>query len=127
VSALRYSGEVRIRITYREARFAERYSDGTPRFPNGSYRCYLTGPGGMKATVIVGAPAFLSHAVDCSEAFDEAAHAALSFADHKDADASDPHDDQNWSSQAAYKVDGAGWHVSRTSSAADCWPQEVST
>jgi hypothetical protein len=102
MSTLRYCGEIRIRITYLER--------GPHR--NGSYRCYLTAPGGAKVTIIVGAPAYLSHGVDSSEAFDETAHAAISFADNE------PESDADWSSAAAVKADGTGWLIGRSEATA---------
>jgi hypothetical protein len=111
VSTLRYSGEIRIRVTYLDVA----YPDTRARLGNGRYRCFLRGPGGMTTTVIVGAPAYLSRAVDSPEAFDDAAHAAISFAES---------DDQNtntheWANAAACKPEG-GWHIGRSPSAA--WP-----
>jgi hypothetical protein len=51
---------------------------------NGEYRCRIvpnrTVDVDMAAVIHVGAPAILEHAVDSAEAFDGAAHAALSFA-----------------------------------------------
>ena len=104
MSTLRYSGEIRIRVTYLDGSLTT-----APR-----YRCFLRGPGDLTATIIVNAPAYLSHAVDSPEAFDDAAHAALSFAEN---------DDRDWSvhAHAAFKADGTGWHVGRTPSAA--WPK----
>ena len=72
MSALRYCGAVRIRVTYLELRQAD------TRAPNGSYRCHIT-CGADSVTQYVGAPLCLSGAVDSPEAFDSAAHAALSF------------------------------------------------
>lgn len=81
MSSIRYCGSLRIRVTYVEPR-GEMYSDGTLRDVNGTYRCNIT-PYTENTdiiTVYVGAPAFLSHDVDSSEAFDAAASAALAFA-----------------------------------------------
>jgi hypothetical protein len=48
---------------------------------------------------------YTRHAVDCPEAFDDAAHAALSFAD----------DDgpNNWADHSTSKPDGSGWLIER--------------
>jgi len=103
MSALRYSGEIRIRVTYRDSD-GETYSDGTFRHPNGFYRCILT-CGNERAKIIVGAPAFLSHAVDSSEAYDDVARAAIAFADDESG---------VWGERASYAADGSDWHVGRT-------------
>lgn len=79
MSAVRYSGRVRLRITYQEPRQRDVYADGTLRHPNGSYRCVVSSPAGVGA-IEVGAPEWLPGAVDSSEAFDGAAEAALAFA-----------------------------------------------
>lgn len=108
--SVRYSGVVTIRITYRDASTSDVYPDGTPRNFNGTYRCVLSRPkpqGSRTKTyrhvVIVGAPAFLSHAVDSVQAFDDAARAALSFGSH---------DDSDWG-ENAWQTD-SGWHVGRS-------------
>ncbi len=106
MSTKRYSGEIVIRITY-----IETYD------PNGMYRCFLKGPNGQTETVFVGAPAFLSEAVDSPEAFDSAAEAAIAFADHEAGE-----NGIRWGELAAYDIDGAGSHIGR--SPAKAWPQE---
>lgn len=116
MSTLRYSGEIRIRVTYLEA-----HRGGGN---NGAYRCYLRGPGGMATTVIVGAPAYLSHAVDSPEAFDEAAHASIGFADDSDEEKEERLSCYHWANIAAHKADGSGWHVGRSEKQA--WPDEPS-
>ena len=83
MSTLRYSGDVCIRVTYHDARRDDVFADGTPRNPNGFYRCFLRSEGDT-ATIIVGTPAYLTHAVDSPEAFSDAARAAIAFADHED-------------------------------------------
>jgi len=75
MSAIRYSGDARVRVTYVEPQAGE--------IGNGSYRCFVRTSGGEKYSCIVGAPAFLDHAVDSPEAFDGAARAALAFAEHE--------------------------------------------
>jgi len=110
MSTLRYSGSLRIRVTYVEYN-GETFSDGTPRSPNGQYRCYIKDTNGgtpFKITVWVGTPAYLEHAVDSPESFDSAAHAALSFADDDNGRVSD---------RAAHT--GSGWHIGR--SITDVW------
>jgi hypothetical protein len=96
VSALRYCGEIRIRITY------------LPRgiHANGSYRCFLKTESGASATIIVGAPTYLSHAVDSAKGFDDAARAALAFA------VDEPESDTDWSAFAHF--DEHGYYVSRS-------------
>ena len=67
MSAIRYSGSIRIRVTYRD-----NHSD---------YRCFLSATTGEKHTVYVGEPAILTRAVDSPESYDDAARAALAFAE----------------------------------------------
>jgi hypothetical protein len=115
MSTLRYSGEIRIRVTYLD--------HAKPLRPNGRYRCFLRGPGGMRTTIIVGAPAFLSHGVDSPEAFDDAARSALAFADHEDCDtpSCDGSRCDTWSRHTAWNADGSDRHVGRT--LANAWPK----
>jgi len=96
MSALRYCGDIRIRVTYLER---------GPHGPNGSYRCYLSTESGAKATIIVVEPAYLSHPVDSPRAFDEAAKAALAFA------SDEPESEHDWSAFACF--DEYGYYVSR--------------
>jgi hypothetical protein len=96
MSALRYSGALRIRVTYVD--------------PKAGYRCAISGDG-IRRTIWVGAPNCLSHAVDSSEAFDETAHAALSFADDEDSGIGD---------KAAATPEG--WHIGR--SGPNAWPRK---
>lgn len=103
------------RVTYLEWA-GETFSDGTFRNRNGSYRCFLTAPGGS-TTIHVGAPASLSHAVDSPEAFDAAAHAAIREADNEGGE-----NDTRWGEIAAYDLEGSGWHIGR--SPAKAWPKE---
>ena len=117
MSTLRYSGEIRIRVTYLDWRPGELFIDGTPRNPNGRYRCFLKGPGGMRTTIVVCAPAFLSVGVDDPEAFDDAARAAIAFADNTPDDVDGP----AWNDVSAFKIDGSGWHIGRT--IAEAWPK----
>lgn len=111
MSTLRYSGLARIRVTYVNA------------FPRGAYRCFITvnpecaprvSEALSGARIFVGEPACLCRAVDSPEAFDEAAHAALSFAL-----------DEGWpvESYAATNVEGSGWHIARTG--AKRWPKSA--
>lgn len=77
MSALRYSGDARVRVTYLD----------TAALPwswyrNGGYRCFVRTDSGATYSCVVGAPQILEHAVDSPEAFDDAAKAALSFAEH---------------------------------------------
>ena len=68
--ATRYSGNVRINL---------RYTDH-----DGQYHCNVVWTDGRK-NVIVGHPAHLTMSVDSPEAYDRAAHAALSFVDNEPA------------------------------------------
>jgi hypothetical protein len=117
MSTYRYSGEIRIRVTY----------SAKGHIRNGYYRCHLTGPGNMTATIVVGVPEFLSHAVDSPEAFDDAARAALAFADH-DADegrSAGESRDSRWGDHCAYDGKYSTRHVGR--SLATAWPKDEST
>jgi len=67
----RYSGNVAVRITYHDPTMGSSNRNGT-------YACKVTWPGG-RSSVTVGAPAFLSDAVDSPIAYDDTAHAALAF------------------------------------------------
>jgi hypothetical protein len=113
MATMRYSGEIRIRVTYLEPYLAgDKCPAGRSTMSNGEYRCFLRGPTDMGTTIHVGAPAFLTHAVDSPEAFDAAARVALSFA-HND----------GWPVEAhAPWVDGAAWHIGR--SPAKAWLKE---
>lgn len=71
--AKRYSGDVSGRVTYRDP------SPGS-HLRNGDYKVSLSS-GGKRKVIYVGAPAYLSHAVDSAKAYDEAFRAAMSFAD----------------------------------------------
>jgi hypothetical protein len=53
----------------------------TYRDATSDYRVVISADGLQSETVIVGEPKYLAHAVDSSEAFDEAARAAISFAE----------------------------------------------
>jgi hypothetical protein len=82
--AQRTCGDLRIRVTY-----LAHYGAGGHCPPNrstrtnGEYRCYIRprtlGPA-EGVTVHVGAPLHWGRRVDCSEAYDAAARAALAFA-----------------------------------------------
>ena len=109
MSTYRYSGQIRIRITYRDSAL-EFINDGTRNFPNGSYRCFLHSDTGFTTTVIVGAPAFSSHAVDSPEAFDEVARAAIAFAANDESDNKEDHK-CDWSEICDY---GDDMHIGRT-------------
>ena len=106
MSALRYSGQIRIRITYLEP-----WGAGTPAPAgrstrvNGEYRCFLQA-NGARVTIHVDTPAYLLCAVDSPEAFDGAAHAAIAFAE-------DEYPDHGWGEWAKTKEDGTGWAIVR--------------
>lgn len=106
MATLRYCGEIKIRLTYRDA------SPARPSAPNGFYVCVLRTESGRKTTVVVGAPAYLSHAVDSPEAFDEAARAALAFAVDDKGDRENNGDAVDWSAFACF--DDHGYYVSRS-------------
>jgi hypothetical protein len=97
--AKRYSGELVIRLSYR---------DNTS-----DYHCTVSRNGVHVGTVRVGGPAILQIAVDCPEAYDDTAHAALSFLDHDGAEIA---------SYAA--TTDSGWHVGRSKETA--WLRESS-
>lgn len=103
--ALRFSGNIRIRITYKDAKPGD-------RAVNGSYRCTLAKLDGARVVdrtlVVVNAPASLSHAVDSSMAYDATAKAALAFAP-----------DAWTEGEAAF--DESGFFVGR--SPANAWPK----
>ena len=116
MSTLRFSGEVTIRITIVDV----------PHGAHGiQYRCHLSrveNAGSqwerrVTTTQYVGAPRHLSEAIDSSKAFDDTAHAALSFASNRETAEDDP---LGWGDVAAYKLDGSGWHVGRSKMKA--WP-----
>ena len=111
MATLRYSGELRIRITYIDWKQSDVFADGTPRNRNGQYRCYLNVADGQGKTIYVGAPAHLSHAVDSPEAFDDTARAALAFAD-----------DDGWPVESHAAFDETGYFVGRSKETA--WPKE---
>ena len=104
MSALRYCGEIRIRITYQ---------DGPG---NGRYRCYLTaGDTRTRSTTItVNAPAYLSHAVDSPEAFDNAARAALAFARDDRGDREGNGEAIDWDAFASFDSASGYYFVSRS-------------
>jgi hypothetical protein len=85
--ALRYSGTLTIRVTYND---------------RGYYNASISRKGRNLWSGTVGEPRHLSHSVDSPEAYDETAHAALSFADNEGADVSRSADHT-----------GSGWHIAR--------------
>ena len=111
MSATRYSGQLRIRVTYQDPRGGQL---------RGQYRCTVTHVPTVsldrrstpeKTTVYVGEN--LQHGsgigIDSPIMIDEVAHAALSFADDEGFPASE---------LAASKEDGSGWHVGRSAKTA---------
>lgn len=115
MSAVRYSGGVRIRVTWVDVAGLR---DG------GHYRCCLSrGDSGgwtVRTTQYVGSN--LQHGsgigIDSPEAFDSAASAALSFASN-----SETAEDDNpsaWWNTAAHDAGLTGWHVGRSPKQA--WP-----
>lgn len=118
--ATRYSGLVTIRIRYVDSMQA----------PHGHYRVQLTSPVSMARrgfSCVIGTPAYLTHAVDSSEAYDAVARAALSFcAAHAEGSTSEDtiaveqsrEDANTLISRAVYGWDpsamgGQGWEVFR--------------
>lgn len=122
MSTYRYSGEIRIRITYIDFDPYDCYSDGTFRHPNGSYRCFVRSPDGDgDYTCIVGAPTHLSEGVDSPEAFDKAGMAALHFAeDNAASNQRKGKDFISWSNYIAYTMDGI--HIGRNKK--NTWSEE---
>ena len=111
MTAKRYSGNVAITLEYRESDPGETYANGTPRHPNGSYRCTLVRTEGkhkIRETVNVGAPIVLSTAVDSPEAFTAAARAAIAFGD------------RGWGEACAFDAECRGYHLG--TSPAKAWP-----
>jgi hypothetical protein len=110
MSAIRYSGKLRIRVTY--------VSDWT-KGPAGEYRCHISpivqrngnGDEYQPVTIYVGRAACDGLAVDSPKAFDGAARAALSFAES-----------EGWpvTEYATYDLALTRWHVGRTRDKA--WP-----
>lgn len=114
MSTLRWSGEIRIRITYFE----------TP--VQGKYRCYLTTTESrvtQSTTIILMGPSILVRPVDSPEAFDEAARAALAFACDDKGEREGNGDAIDWGAYAAF--DDSGYFVSR--SAPKVVSEEVNT
>ena len=106
--ALRYSGDLQIRVTYQD---------------RGDYKASVTtlrGPSRRWSGYVSPAPAGFGRGVayDSPQAYDEIAHAALSFAAYSDEDRRGG----DWvTEEAAYDPDGSGWHIGR--SRLDAWPQ----
>lgn len=68
MTVMRYSGALVVSITWRETAHGAKY------------RCTVRDDTDEKFVCEVGSPAFLTHAIDSSEAFDAAAVAAMAFA-----------------------------------------------
>jgi hypothetical protein len=91
MTATRYSGKLTVRMTYLDS--------------EAQYRCvvsYSDANGSGWTTLYVRPPALLRNAVDSPIAFDETAHAALSFAS----------EDHDWVERYADFNDG-GWAINR--------------
>lgn len=101
--ARRFSGEIRITIKLDETS------------PVDAYDCTLSVKGEGHKRVRVLGPVYRAKgtAVDSSEAYDSAAHAALSFAEGEGFPVSE---------HAATDAAGSGWHIGRD--AAHAWPKE---
>lgn len=72
-TATRYSGRTMVHCRYIEPTTASTHR-------NGKYRCTISVGGRRVSEQMVGAPNYLRHAVDSIAAFDDAARAALAFA-----------------------------------------------
>ena len=97
--ARRYSGHVRIYITYQDF--------------NSRYRCRLVTPDGAR-TLYVNEPAVLRNAVDSPQAYTDIAHSALSFAQEDDEAGSDrlrPATNLGISEYAWLNEDMSGWRI----------------
>jgi hypothetical protein len=110
--ATRYSGNIKIDMRWVEARDAK--SRGCAH--NGYYRATLSQPVGTHdpwnhpwktRTLSICAPARLAHAVDSEKAYDDVAHAALSFANA-----------EGLGIDAFAASAGTGWHISRNKATA---------
>lgn len=105
MSAIRYSGEIRIRVTYVEPKQGE-IGDGT-------YRCFLK-RGDASTTVTVDANTRGDVGVDSPAGFDDAARAAVTFAeDDADGRRCAGEDYDSWGYWSARTVNG-GYHVGRS-------------
>ena len=115
MSALRYSGTVRIRITYLDPTFESPPPRGFSNNLSGEYRVFLRQTGGDALTIHLPAKieAGSGVGVDHPLAFDAIARAALAFAAHE-------RPDQRWHDLCAYAPLGTHVHVARTS--AHAWP-----
>ncbi len=89
--ATRYSGELTIRLTYRDE--------------SGDYHCTVSRAGVHVGSVDVGSPALLQYAVDSPHAYDCAAHAALSFLSDE---GTHPYDVASYAA-----VNAEGWLIGR--------------
>lgn len=95
MSAIRYSGALRIRVTY-----TEDWTKGPAE-----YRCHISCPsvrGRAPVTIYVHPKTFETHARDSSVAFDEIAHAALTFAAN-----------EGWPIESYAQGDTGGWAIQR--------------
>ncbi len=88
--AKRYCGRLVIQLSYRD-----KAQD---------YWCTVSRAGERVGSVDVGAPAHLAVAVDSPEAYDNAAHAALSFLDVQQPEPAD---------LSGAAMDGTGWAITR--------------
>lgn len=70
MAATRYCGNVKISMRLALDAYTQR----------DQYVCAISVNGKKKGNIYVGTPASISHAIDSPKAYDDAAHAALSFA-----------------------------------------------
>lgn len=77
MSTVRFVGDASVRLTY---------LDRAPGFSDlrGGYRCAVRAHNGERRTIIVGEPRVIERSVDSPEAFDDAARAAIAFAEDND-------------------------------------------
>ena len=98
--ATRYCGKVKINCKLVHA----------PGRPHGEqYKCDISLDGKRLGTQYVGIPPFIDKAIDSPESYDEAAHAALSFAQHEEDSG-----EKDWGSfDAVCDYSDTGWFIRR--------------
>lgn len=115
--ATRYSGEVVIRVQW-----VDRIHGNCPH--GGHYKTSVSVRGKHVWSGVVCAPASLprGQGVDSPKAYDDTAHAALSFADDETRpDYGGRRGSSDIGDVAAYDIEGRGWHIGRSPTQA--WPR----
>lgn len=108
MTARRYSGSCTIYVELVEEQRLQ--IQGHPA----TYRCVVTDSGSKdRFDVMVGHPKHLVRAVDSPEAFDDAAHAAISFALNADTEDFVQVRHLDLEFHPSPKLDGSGYHVGR--------------